>query len=104
MSVLGPGFTRNVWMFLYKEGGRWAPCELKNCEIGYEGVNLAEMDANDPEPLTWEQYLRRDIRVLLDCDGIALLPGWERSRGAQLEAHIAHALGMRPMYLTLEPK
>jgi hypothetical protein len=41
MSVLGPGFTRNVWMFLYKEGGRWAPCELKNCEIGYEGVNLA---------------------------------------------------------------
>lgn len=30
--------------------------------------------------------------------GRPLLPGWERSRGASLEAHIAHSLGMRLVY------
>jgi hypothetical protein len=69
---------------------------------GYEVVNPAEMDEADATPQTWEQYLRRDIRVLLDCEGIALLPGWENSRGAKLEARIALALGMRPIYLTAE--
>jgi hypothetical protein len=69
---------------------------------GYEVVNPAEMDEADATPMTWEQYLRRDIRVLLDCEAIALLPGWENSRGAKLEAHVALALGMRPIYLTSE--
>lgn len=70
---------------------------------GYEVINPAEMDAADPAPMTWEQYLRRDIQVLVGCDQIALLPGWENSRGAKLEKHIADALGMRPIFVSLEP-
>ena len=42
--------------------------------------------------------MRADIAELVKCDGVALLPGWERSRGASLEAHIAHSLGMRLVY------
>lgn len=70
---------------------------------GYRVVNPAELDEADAgEEMSWEQYLRRDIRALMDCTHIALLPGWERSKGAKLEKHIADALGMRQIFLTLE--
>lgn len=47
----------------------------------------------------WTCYLRRDLRALLDCDEIVLLPGWEKSRGACLEVAVAEALMMpcRPL-------
>lgn len=61
---------------------------------GWDVVNPAELDAQDDKALTWTQYLRRDIRALVECDAIAMLPGWEKSRGATLEHHIASALGM----------
>lgn len=59
--------------------------------LGYDVVNPAELN----EPGTpWAQCMRRDIRALLMCDAIALLPGWECSRGANLEWLIATELGM----------
>ena len=66
---------------------------------GFDVINPAELDAADTSPMTWEQYLRRDIRHLMGADRIALLPGWEHSRGAKLELHIATALGMSAMFL-----
>jgi len=69
---------------------------------GYEVVNPAELDESDGVDLPWADYLRRDIRYLLDCTHIALLPGWENSRGARLEKHIADELGMRPIFITQE--
>lgn len=59
---------------------------------GYEVVNPAEV--NPDTTLTWEQCMRLDIPQLCTCDAIALLPGWENSRGARLECHLAEALGM----------
>lgn len=59
---------------------------------GYEVVNPAEINSEtDGE---WHQYLRADIKALCDCDALALLPGWEQSKGAHLELHIAHRLGL----------
>lgn len=43
---------------------------------------------------TWPDYMRRALGELLGCEGVALLPGWETSRGATLETHVADALGM----------
>lgn len=37
------------------------------------------------------------VSMLAQADGLALLPGWEKSRGAQLEAHVARSLGMKVM-------
>ena len=42
----------------------------------------------------WADYMRRDLRMLLDCDGIAMLGGWEASEGANIEFDLAVALGM----------
>lgn len=64
---------------------------------GYEVVNPAEMDGGDTSQ-SWGYYLKRDLPQLLSCDAVALLPGWERSRGAKLEVQTAKAVGM-PVYI-----
>jgi len=58
--------------------------------LGHEVVNPAEL----PEIPggTWLDYMKRDIPLLLDCDRIYMLPGWEDSKGAQLEYSIAWEL------------
>lgn len=67
---------------------------------GYEVINPAELN---PDPsMTWEECLRVDIRELCTCDAIALMPGWERSKGANLELHIAHRLGLEVMHLPMQ--
>ena len=38
--------------------------------------------------------MRRAIKMLCDCDFNVRLPGWQQSKGAQLEAQIAKALGI----------
>lgn len=58
--------------------------------LGYDVFSPHEA----PTFSTWEEYMRFDIAQLLTCEGIAMLPGWELSRGAQLEKQIATALGM----------
>lgn len=42
----------------------------------------------------WNRCMRADVKALCACDALLLLPGWERSNGAQLELHIAHRLGL----------
>lgn len=59
---------------------------------GFEVVNPAEI--NPDHTMEWEECMRRDIAELVRCDSIYMLPGWERSKGATLEHHIAERLGM----------
>ncbi len=69
-------------------------------EAGYTVVNPAELDveAGDVGQKPWDFYLRRDIKVLTDCTRIVMLPGWENSKGARLEHHIADQLGLSVEY------
>ena len=42
-----------------------------------------------------EAAVRRDVAAIVGrCDGIALLPGWQKSTGSCLEAAIANAAGL----------
>lgn len=38
------------------------------------------------------QYMRHDIKMLTECTGIALIPGWETSEGAIVEIMVAKQL------------
>ena len=69
---------------------------------GYTVINPAELDEADTEPVgskPWASYLRRDIVELMKAEAIALLPGWENSKGARLELHIATELGFEVIEL-----
>ena len=62
---------------------------------GYTVAHTATGTAPKPAhayPHTY--YLRHALAMLLECDSVALLPGWEASRGARVEVDVAHALGM----------
>lgn len=71
---------------------RFAAAEIEVRTLGYTPINPA--DWNCPEGLTWEEYMKRDIRLLLTAQGIYMLNGWFDSRGARIEQMIAQGLGM----------
>jgi hypothetical protein len=48
-----------------------------------------------PKDVKWETCMRYDIKNLMDCDVLVLLPNWSLSRGVQVELYIAENLGIR---------
>lgn len=79
----------------FPEFHRWAALLRA---AGYDVVSPAEIQ----EAGTWELCLRSDLRELCTCEGIALMPGWENSKGANLELHVAHRLGLKVLHLPLQ--
>lgn len=63
-------------------------------KAGYKVVNPGEYEG-PANKLTWEECLWRDLILIgQKCFAVATLPGWEKSRGAKLEIHVAKALSM----------
>ena len=58
---------------------------------GYNVVNPMELH-NPMVNKPWEEYLKVNIRRLVQCDIVVLLAGWQFSKGAQLEKYIADHL------------
>lgn len=83
----------------------FAQAERELRDAGLEPVNPHAQDTvSNSEYESWSpekreafyhQALERDIRLLLDCDAVALLPGWRDSRGAFAEHHVACVTGKR---------
>lgn len=61
-------------------------------QAGWDVANPAE-NFDGRTDLPREAYLRADMVMLAQCDAIAMLPGWEDSRGAKLEYTVARELG-----------
>ena len=62
----------------------------------WTGRELAPPKPEDAE--SWEYYMRESLKMLLDCDHILMLPGWEESRGAKIERELAAILDMQIDY------
>ena len=60
--------------------------------LGYRVTNPAENGL--PKQSAWIEHMRADIKGLVDCDGLALLPGYENSKGAGVEIELAMGLGI----------
>lgn len=60
--------------------------------MGYTVYNPAEM-ISDPS-FTWSDYMREAIKMMLECDTVYLLDGFETSKGAIIEINLAKNLGM----------
>lgn len=61
--------------------------ELFLTGLGYNVINPVSFDKIKDG--SWEDYMKQDLRLLLDCDYIYLLDNWEDSKGARMEYNIA---------------
>ena len=63
--------------------------------MGYHVVEpIGVTDNSKP----WDDAIRYDIKKMLECDEVHLLPDWQQSKGAQLERDIAIRLGIQVVY------
>lgn len=61
--------------------------------MGYYVFNPAESFEGDTSRPR-EDYMRKDIEMLLQADMVALLHGWEKSKGVAVELAVATSLGL----------
>jgi len=67
----------------------WAALEA----AGYKAIN--PLWNGLPVSADWCEHMRADIKLLMDCNAIVMLPEWEASRGAEIERQVAQAVGIR---------
>jgi len=61
-------------------------------DAGHEPVNPCEI--TQIENATYEDFMKADLKALLECDAIYMLKGWERSVGARCEHMVAAMCGL----------
>jgi hypothetical protein len=64
-------------------------------KMGHETVNPCDLKNDD---FTYADYMKQDIKDMLECDGIYMLLGWEQSAGARCEHHVASMCGLEIHY------
>ena len=74
----------------YKE--KFARAE-QNLKAKYPDAEIINPRVLDKLPLTYDEYMELDLRLLGMCEGIYMLKGWEDSKGANREYGYALAKG-----------
>ena len=70
-------------------------------ELGHEPVSpltIPPPDRTLSEHEEWMYYMRRSIKLMMDCDAMLSLLGWQESRGAQMERKLFFDLGLPVFY------
>ena len=72
------------------------------CEAcGFESKNPFENELHRlglGEQASWRDHMRADLQMLLDCDAICMMDGWEESKGCKLEHDVASTCGLTVYY------
>lgn len=67
--------------------------------IAWEGTTGFETEEELGENYSFKEAILWDLQQVADADAIHLLPGWETSRGANLEKALADLLGKLVFYI-----
>lgn len=69
--------------------GAQLPADLDQSEVVARLLS-SETGLDDVSGYTWGECLAMDVKLIADVvDGIAVLPGWNKSKGARLETFVA---------------
>lgn len=67
--------------------------ERELAEMGFAPVN--PFDNGVPQEAHYTHHMHADIGLLVGCDYIYMLRGWELSKGAKLEHDVATSCGIK---------
>lgn len=70
----------------------FAAAEQFLIDNGYEVVNPVTISHEHDK--TWHSYMKEDLKALLECDSVCMLPGWNESKGANIEYQLAKSMDM----------
>lgn len=72
-----------------------AKAELR--ALGHEPVSPIDVSPDSPD-VSYEEHLTRDIKAMLDCEGVYALRDWKSSKGATIEIQLAMRLNKVIIY------
>lgn len=83
----------DVQRFMGRNYGNWQivnPVEV--------GTKCVDPKCGPFDGHSWNCWLKADLKAMLDCETIIMLPHWQHSPGANLEKMVADAVGMTVVY------
>jgi len=64
---------------------------------GFVPINPMKIVEYRPDK-SWGEYMVEDLKILMQCDCICMLPNWGQSNGAKIEHDFAKKLGLQIYY------
>lgn len=78
---------------------RMTAFDLAACQLEMQGyVPVNPFNNGVPQSEHWTAHMRADIGLLLGCDYIYMLKGWELSKGCKLELDVATSCGIKVLF------
>lgn len=65
---------------------------LQMRQMGMTVLSPTDIDGGSTDK-AWQFYMKLALKMMLNAEAIALLPGWEKSKGATIELRVAESLG-----------
>lgn len=81
----------------YVESMGWTAVNPYHADPTHEGA--CSKGTGDRHEHPWECWMKASLCMMLTCEAVLLLPGWENSRGATIEHDLAKQCGMQVSFL-----